>query len=94
MPPPGTPSLDRTSLPSDVRTRLARIEHEYQQGELTQRGYELRRSRILSPIDMAGFNFDSPPARLNTSAVRSPPRCKDCVSLTFRARAWMICPRQ
>ena len=71
MPPPGTPSLDRP-LPSDVRTRLARIDHEYQQGELTQRGYELRRSRILSPIDITALNFDSPPARLNTSAVIPP----------------------
>ena len=72
MPPPTPPTLDRT-LPADVRTRLARIEHEYQQGELTQRGYELRRSRLLSPIDMTALNFDSPPARLNTSAVPSLP---------------------
>ena len=60
------------ALPPDVRSRLARIEREYGAGELTQRGYELRRSRILSPIDMErlslSLNIDGT-GRLNTSAV-------------------------
>jgi hypothetical protein len=86
MPPP---NLDRT-LPADVRTRLARIENEYQQGELTQRGYELRRSRILSPIDMTALNFDSPSGRLNTSAVLPFPL--EWV-MTVRERVWMNIPR-
>lgn len=45
-------------LPPDVLSRLAQIEREYQQGELTQRGYEIRRSRIMSPLEMANFNFN------------------------------------
>ena len=58
-------------LPIDVRSRLAQIELEYQSGELTQRGYEIRRSRILSPIDLANFNLSDeiPSGRLNTSVV-------------------------
>jgi hypothetical protein len=75
------PQPTTSNLPADVRTRLARIENEYQQGELTQRGYELRRSRILSPIDMTALNFDSPSGRLNTSAVTPSPileRGNDC----------------
>jgi len=91
MPPSTSPNLDR-SLPSDVRTRLARIENEYQQGELTQRGYELRRSRILSPIDMTALNFDSPSGRLNTSAVTPLPISERVV--TVRERVSMNIPRQ
>ena len=59
-------------LPTDVRSRLAQIELEYQSGELTQRGYEIRRSRILSPIDMTNFNFSNeiPSGRQNASVVQ------------------------
>jgi DMAP1-binding Domain len=68
MPPSGTPS--QRGLPSEVQSKLAQIEHEYQQGELTQRGYELRRSRILSPIDMSTLNLHTDgTGRLNTSGV-------------------------
>jgi len=47
---------ERVALPAQVQAQLAQIEAEYSSGELTQRGYELRRSRILSPIDIAGLN--------------------------------------
>jgi hypothetical protein len=94
-PPPATTPLDRT-LPSDIRTRLAEIEHEYQTGELTQRGYEIRRSRLLTPLDMAQITFDAQQhnsARLYTSAV-SPPYLKPQQELIRRVGAWMIFPRQ
>ena len=44
-------------LPPDVRHQLAQVEAEYQSGELTQRGYEMRRSRILSPIDLSALSL-------------------------------------
>jgi hypothetical protein len=58
-------------LPLDVRSRLAQIELEYQSGELTQRGYEIRRSRILSPVDLENFHLshEIPSGRLNTAVV-------------------------
>lgn len=61
----------RRPLPTDVRSRLTEIEQEYQAGELTQRGYEIRRSRLLSPFDLADFNLENeiPSGRLNNSAV-------------------------
>lgn len=64
-------SYNPRSLPADIRSRLAQIELEYQSGELTQRGYEIRRSRILSPIDLTNFNLNDevPSGRLNTFAV-------------------------
>jgi DMAP1-binding Domain len=51
-------SPGRRPIPPDVLSRLAQIEHEYQHGELTQRGYEIRRSRIISPLEMENFNFN------------------------------------
>ena len=59
-----SPATLRT-LPADIRSQLAQIDHEYQQGELTQRGYEIRRSRILSPIDIANLNLNND--RLNSA---------------------------
>jgi DMAP1-binding Domain len=64
-----TVAQDR-ALPSDLRARLAQIDLEYQHGELTERGYEIRRARILSSIDMANLNFNAEPSgRLNTRTV-------------------------
>lgn len=73
------------ALPPDIRHQLAKIELEYQQGELTQRGYELRRSRVLSPIDIMTLaqSLDGN-GRLNTSAVSSESGCQ----LMGRAGAW------
>jgi hypothetical protein len=45
-------------LPADIRTRLAEIDLDYQQGELTQKGYESRRSRILSAMDMRMLSLE------------------------------------
>jgi len=60
------------ALPPDIRQQLAKIELEYQHGELTQRGYELRRSRVLSPIDMATLaQAVDGNGGLNTSTVHS-----------------------
>ena len=60
------------TLHPDIRQQLAKIELEYQQGELTERGYELRRSRVLSPVDMAALaQAIDGNGRLNTSAVGS-----------------------
>ena len=60
-------------LPPTVRAQLAQIDTEFNSGELTQRGYELRRSRILSPIDIAALNqsIENTP-RINPSAVSLP----------------------
>jgi len=66
MPPSNVPV--EKNLPSEVRSRLALVEQEYQQGELTQRGYELRRSRILSPIDMSNLSLNN---EVSNSAVNS-----------------------
>jgi hypothetical protein len=67
------------TLPPDIRHQLAKIELEYQQGELTQRGYELRRSRVLSPVDVAALaQAIDGNTRLNTSAVVAcPVECVD-----------------
>jgi DMAP1-binding Domain len=58
-------------LPAGVRSQLAQIELDYQQGELTQRGYEVRRARLLAPLDMSGLHIaaDSPNGILYNSAV-------------------------
>ena len=68
MPPSTAPSpaTGARRLPADVESSLSQIEMEYQAGELTQRGYEIRRSRILSAIDLA--NLDLSGERLPTSA--------------------------
>ena len=57
-------------LPSNIRAQLARIEREYEEGELTQRGYEIRRSRLLSAVDMTNLSLISEGiSRVNTNVV-------------------------
>jgi hypothetical protein len=64
---PSSSASTARALPSDIRSRLAQIDYEYQQGELTQRGYEIRRSRILSPVDMENLNlYNEATGRLNS----------------------------
>ena len=63
-------SSTKRTLPPDIRAQLSQIELEYQQGELTQRGYEVRRSRLLSPIDMSAMTLsEAGSTRNNTSGV-------------------------
>lgn len=99
MPPPGTAPLPAAMggrhLPTEVSSRLAQIEMEYQQGELTQRGYEIRRSRLLTAVDIENLNLGGD--RPTTSGVPSNaplPLCFGCVAdvvvLTLRMRALMI----
>ena len=67
------PQSGAATLPADVRAQLAQIEVEYQLGELTQRGYEVRRARLLSPLDMSGLYVNTEPpgnGLLYNSAVR------------------------
>lgn len=41
--------IDILSLPQDVREKLAELELELSEGDITQKGYEKKRSRLLSP---------------------------------------------
>jgi hypothetical protein len=71
MPPqPPAAAVGGRHLPPDVEARLAQIELEYQHGELTQRGYEIRRSRILAAIDIQ--HLDLAGDRPSTSGVPFP----------------------
>jgi DMAP1-binding Domain len=86
MPPPGTAPLPPAAmggrhLPTEVSSRLAQIEMEYQQGELTQRGYEIRRSRLLTAVDIANLNLGGD--RPTTSGVPSNPPLPLCFDLSL-----------
>ncbi|XP_042143270.1 disco-interacting protein 2 isoform X4 [Ixodes scapularis] len=41
--------IDITSLPPDVREKLAELELELSEGDITQKGYEKKRGRLLAP---------------------------------------------
>ncbi|XP_054168198.1 disco-interacting protein 2-like [Oppia nitens] len=41
--------IDVSSLPTDVREKLAELELELSEGDITQKGYEKKRSRLLAP---------------------------------------------
>jgi hypothetical protein len=82
-------------LPTEVESRLAQIEMEYQQGELTQRGYEVRRSRLLTAVDIANLNLGGDRPTTSGVPLNVPlPLCFDClgdvVILTLRMRALMM----
>ncbi|CAL8101663.1 unnamed protein product [Orchesella dallaii] len=42
-------TIDVTQLPQDIRDKLAELELELSEGDITQKGYEKKRSRILAP---------------------------------------------
>lgn len=41
--------MDFTKLPEEVRAKLAELELELSEGDITQKGYEKKRSKLLSP---------------------------------------------
>lgn len=41
--------IDIASLPPDVREKLAELELELSEGDITQKGYEKKRARLLAP---------------------------------------------
>ena len=77
--PPPSPVTGGRRLPADAESSLAQIEMEYRAGELTQRGYEIRRSRILSAPDIANLNLsgEQPPTSAGVSTTHHP-YCDHC----------------
>uniref|UniRef100_A0A914CNT1 DMAP1-binding domain-containing protein n=1 Tax=Acrobeloides nanus TaxID=290746 RepID=A0A914CNT1_9BILA len=43
------PEIEISKLPSDVRTRLAKLELELSEGDITQKGYDKKRQLLLAP---------------------------------------------
>ncbi|CAG5117978.1 unnamed protein product, partial [Candidula unifasciata] len=41
--------IDVSRLPDDVRERLAELDLELSEGDITQKGYEKKRLRLLGP---------------------------------------------
>lgn len=77
--PPGTgpapaAMMGRRQLPVDVEAELAQIERDFQNQELTARGYEIRRSRILSTLDMSALNLVGERGQLSRVS-HLPPSC-------------------
>ncbi|CAK1554626.1 unnamed protein product [Leptosia nina] len=42
-------SLDISNLPDDIRDKLAELDLELSEGDITQKGYEKKRTRLLAP---------------------------------------------
>ncbi|KAM6452064.1 disco-interacting protein 2 homolog C isoform 10-T10 [Liasis olivaceus] len=57
-------SLESLSLPLEVRARLAELELELSEGDITQKGYEKKRSKLI------GAYLPQPPAANGAAAVR------------------------
>ncbi|XP_057238204.1 disco-interacting protein 2 homolog C-like, partial [Malurus melanocephalus] len=57
-------SLESVSLPLEVRARLAELELELSEGDITQKGYEKKRSKLI------GAYLPQPPAANGAAAVR------------------------
>jgi hypothetical protein len=45
----GDLNVDVSKLPEDVREKLAELDLELSEGDITQKGYEKKRTRLLSP---------------------------------------------
>ncbi|GFN99713.1 disco-interacting protein 2, partial [Plakobranchus ocellatus] len=41
--------IDPSTLPEDVRERLAELDLELSEGDITQKGYEKKRTKLLGP---------------------------------------------
>ncbi|OWR50493.1 disco-interacting protein 2 B-A [Danaus plexippus plexippus] len=42
-------SVDISKLPDEIRDKLAELDLELSEGDITQKGYEKKRTRLLSP---------------------------------------------
>ncbi|EJW70681.1 hypothetical protein WUBG_18412, partial [Wuchereria bancrofti] len=42
-------AIDISSLPSDVRERLAQLDLELSEGDITQKGYDKKKQLLLGP---------------------------------------------
>ncbi|XP_050081232.1 disco-interacting protein 2 isoform X6 [Anopheles maculipalpis] len=51
--------VDYGSLPDDVREKLAELELELSEGDITQKGYEKKRTRLLQPYLSKNVQHDS-----------------------------------
>lgn len=63
--------IDVTSLPIEIREKLAELELELSEGDITQKGYEKKRARLLAPyLPSYGAGAASPSTRAKRQAHR------------------------
>ncbi|XP_062518678.1 disco-interacting protein 2 homolog C-like [Corticium candelabrum] len=85
--------MDYSSLPPEVHQKLADLELELEEGDITQKGYEKRKAKLLEPYQSGGGNsfhsesgLLSPEAR-NVRAVSPAPNFQQELARTASARA-------
>ncbi|XP_077302081.1 disco-interacting protein 2 isoform X2 [Arctopsyche grandis] len=76
-------SIDTADLPADVREKLAELELELSEGDITQKGYEKKRARLLNPHAQK-LQQESRSSRSGTSSPsqRTAQRCRGNRRLT------------
>ncbi|KAK6165360.1 hypothetical protein SNE40_022301 [Patella caerulea] len=67
--------IDPSHLPEDVREKLAELDLELSEGDITQKGYEKKRTRLLAPYNKqpaqgAGPSAPSPSTAAHRRAQR------------------------
>uniref|UniRef100_A0A8C2FJD1 Disco-interacting protein 2 homolog Bb n=1 Tax=Cyprinus carpio TaxID=7962 RepID=A0A8C2FJD1_CYPCA len=56
------PGVDVSALPQEVREQLAELDLELSEGDITQKGYEKKRAKVLAPYLTQTQNLVPPPA--------------------------------
>uniref|UniRef100_A0A8C1K344 Disco-interacting protein 2 homolog Bb n=1 Tax=Cyprinus carpio TaxID=7962 RepID=A0A8C1K344_CYPCA len=56
------PDVDVSALPQEVREQLAELDLELSEGDITQKGYEKKRAKVLAPYLTQTQNLVPPPA--------------------------------
>ncbi|XP_062518555.1 disco-interacting protein 2 homolog B-like [Corticium candelabrum] len=88
--------MDYSSVPPEVHQKLADLELELEEGDITQKGYEKRKAKLLEPYQSGGGNsFHSESSLLsaearNVQAVSPAPNFQQELAHTGQSLLWMI----
>nr|CAH8824646.1 unnamed protein product [Trichobilharzia regenti] len=54
-------SIDESRLPLEIKTKLAELEIELSEGDITEKGYQKKKQKLLAPFITVGGNSTNPP---------------------------------
>ena len=72
--------IDVRTLPADIRAKLAELDLELSEGDITQKGYDKKRQRLLAPYVPAAT--EAAPLAPSTSAL------PEAAAQQVRSREW------